>query len=70
MSPAGASIGGAMKLMIRGGTSISCITMGIGKWILQRFYDYPGSGEPSDSFLQIHEIFVEDRGIFENERRW
>ena len=31
MSPAGASIGGAMILMIRGGTSISCITMGIAK---------------------------------------
>ena len=47
--------GEAMIFMIRGRISIPCITTSIARWTLQQFYDYPGSDEPSDSFIQIYE---------------
>ncbi len=51
--------GEAMIFMIRGRTLIPCITTGIARWTLQQFYDYPGSDEPSDSFIEIYERFEE-----------
>lgn len=37
--------------------TIHVFTTGIARWTLQQFYDYPGSDEPSDSFIQIYERF-------------
>ena len=44
-----------IRFMIRGWTLIPCITTGIARRTLQRFYDYPGSDEPSDGLVQIQE---------------
>ena len=45
---------------MRGETLIPCITTSIARWNLQEFNDYPGSDEPSDSFVQMQKHFEED----------
>ena len=60
---AGVSVGAVVISAIRGETLIPCITTSIARWYLQQFNDYPGSDEPSDSFVQIQKRFKEGRWV-------